>query len=70
MDTSCPAHEDDSELVIRQVRDIFHQYIQQGRIGGLFYFTWGSDATQPDPYSVYRCGALTEAGKLALSPMQ
>jgi hypothetical protein len=69
MDTSCPAHEDSRELVIRQVRDMFHQYIHQGRIGGLFYFTWGSDDKQPDPYSVYRCSALTGAGKVALQPM-
>lgn len=69
MDTSCPEHEDRRELVIRQVREMFHQYIQQGRIGGLFYFTWGSDTKQPDPYSVYRCGSLTQSGRLAIAPM-
>ena len=41
MATSCPAHEDGRELVIRQVRDTFRPYIRQGRIGGLFYYTWG-----------------------------
>ena len=69
MDKSCPPHENDRLLVIRQVRDIFYQYVQQGRIRGLFYFTWGSDAKQPDPYSVYRCGALTQSGRLAIAPM-
>jgi len=35
---------------------------------GLFYFTWGSDAKKPDPYSVYRCGSLTQSGHLAIAP--
>jgi hypothetical protein len=40
MDTSCPAHENGRELVVRQMHDIFQQYAKQGRIGGLIYFTW------------------------------
>jgi hypothetical protein len=49
--------------------DVRRSFTARGRIGGLFYFTWGSDAKQPVPYGVYRCGALTDAGKLALKPM-
>jgi len=43
-------------------------FTAKGRIGGLFYFTRGSDAMQPDPYSMYCCGAITETEKLASKP--
>jgi hypothetical protein len=37
------------------------QFVSQGRLNGLLYFSW-DDAK----YGIYRCGALTESGRLAL----
>jgi hypothetical protein len=50
--------------------NIINPYAQQGRVAGLLYFSWNSDPAPSSSYpgSVWRCGALTEAGKLALSP--
>jgi hypothetical protein len=35
------------------------------------YYSWTAEpwAKQVDPLSIYRCGGLTSAGKLALSPL-
>ena len=35
------------------------------------YFAWNSDpwSKQPDADSIYRCGGLTESGRLALAPL-
>ena len=42
----------------------------QNRLAGIDYFSWNSDrwSKQVDPDSVYRCGALTESGRLAIAP--
>ena len=39
----------------------FQQFISQGRLNGLLYFSW-NDAK----YGIYRCGALTESGQSVL----
>jgi hypothetical protein len=42
------------------------------RVAGIDYFSWNSSpgSKQPDADSVFRCGALTNAGRLAIAPMQ
>jgi hypothetical protein len=45
------------------MRDAFQQLAAKGQIANITYFSWG-DAK----WGIYRCGELTEAGKLALSP--
>jgi hypothetical protein len=44
----------------------FRGYADQGRLAGLFYYAW---IDTRENFGVYRCGALTESGKFALSPM-
>jgi hypothetical protein len=70
-DVTCPPDEDNRTLVVRQMLGIFRSYAQEGRLGGLFLFTWNSDpwAKTIDRMSVYRCGELTPAGRLAISPL-
>jgi hypothetical protein len=65
---SCPSNETDRATLVRELMSDFRPYIQQGRVVGLFYYVWSRDAwaKQEDPYSVFRCGALTESGRLAL----
>jgi hypothetical protein len=48
----------------------FETVAAQGRLIGAMYFSWDSDpwSKTVDPDSVYRCGELTESGKLALRP--
>jgi hypothetical protein len=36
----------------------------EGRLENITYFSWNDPS-----YGIFRCGALTDAGKLALSPM-
>jgi hypothetical protein len=41
----------------------FRPFVQQGRLKGLIYYAWADDK-----YGIYRCGALTHGGRLALDP--
>ena len=70
-DTSCPSPDKNRAMVVRQMRQIFHHYEQEGRLRGLLYFAWTSDAwaKREDKNSVFRCGALTESGRLAIAPL-
>jgi hypothetical protein len=46
---------------MRELLDDFRQFVSQGRLNALIYFSWN------DPkYGIYRCSALTESGRLAL----
>jgi len=70
-DTSCPGHEENRTMVMRQMLGIFYEYAKEKRIEGLILFTWNSDAwaKQVDKFAMYRCGALTEGGRLAIMPL-
>lgn len=69
-DKSCP--EDDSARVqlMREQREAFRKHVQQGRLTALIYYSWsGLPSDLENAGAIFRCGALTESGKLALSPM-
>ena len=65
-DTSCPTHEVDQVSLIKEMNNTFRGYADQGSLAGLFYYAW---IDTRENFGVYRCGVLTEAGKLALSSM-
>lgn len=69
-DMSCPLNDAARSALIKETMDDFRDVAKQGRLIGAMYFAWDTDpwAKKVDPLSIYRCGALTEAGKLALSP--
>jgi hypothetical protein len=76
---SCPLNEAERTQVIQAQRTAFKQYAEQGRLAAILYYSW-SGVVPPgwikvdpnrneEPMSIYRCHTLTEAGKLALSPL-
>jgi len=67
-DMACPINDRDRAMLVREMMGSFRPYEEQGRLVGLLYYAWNTDpwAKQPSPNSLYRCGALTESGHLAL----
>jgi hypothetical protein len=70
-DLSCPVNDSDRALLIQEMRVNFARAASEHRVAGIDYFAWNSTpgAKQPDAKSVFRCGALTDAGRLAIAPM-
>lgn len=53
--------------LIETMRGALAEFARQGRLAA-FYFAWGGHPGEAGS-TIFRCGALTDAGKLALSPM-
>lgn len=70
-DVSCPPKDSQRALLVKELRGDFAKAAAQRRLGGIVYFSWNSDpwSKTVDPDSVYRCGELTEAGRLAIAPL-
>jgi hypothetical protein len=71
-DMDCPVNDADRTLLVKQMMGLFTKAAAQGKLAGINYFAWDSDpwAKQPEPYSIYRCGGLTESGHLAIKPIK
>ncbi len=67
-DYGCPPDETDRTALVREAMADLRPYIAEGRVAGLFYYTWREDGTgrRPDPFSVFRCGSLTAPGQIAI----
>ena len=67
-DLSCPIRDETRVKLIRTEREAFKTFERQGRLGAVIYYDW---TAKPgfEAQAIFRCGALTDAGKLALSPM-
>ncbi len=67
-DFSCPAKDTDRTRLVEEMRANFARVAAEGRLVGVTYFAWDSDpwSKQPAADSVWRCGGLTESGKLAI----
>jgi hypothetical protein len=61
--TSCPPIETNQIPLLNDTRANLRSYIAQERVIGLIYFAWIDQE-----YGIYRCGGVTSAGKLALTP--
>jgi len=68
-DQSCPINDEKRAQVIQAEREAFQQYVNQEQLAAVIYYTWSGVPGTLDPMSIYRCGAVTVAGKAALSPM-
>lgn len=70
IDDSCPPKEGRRTALVQQFRNMISDLSSQYRIKSAMYFVWNSDpwAKSIDPYSVYRCGALTNPGRVAIEP--
>ena len=55
--------------LVREMRGYFGQLARQGRLGGIFFYTWEGNIHDEAPVSAFRCGSLTESGRLAIAPM-
>jgi hypothetical protein len=67
---ACPIDEQARIQAIQAERTAFEDFEKQGRLAAIIYYTWsGAPGPKAESYAIFRCGALTDAGKLALSPM-
>jgi hypothetical protein len=66
--TSCPVDEGTRMQLIETMRDALKQLAKQGRLAGFLYYSWAGHTGEVGS-TIFRCGVLTDAGKLALSPM-
>jgi hypothetical protein len=66
----CPAVDDSNRVkLVREMRGYFAQLARQGRLGGIFFYTWEGNIHDEAPVSAFRCGSLTESGRLAIAAM-
>jgi hypothetical protein len=68
---TCPINDQNRALLVKEMRENFAAVVAQKRLVGFTYFSWDSDPWSKSVAadSVFRCGELTEAGKLAVAPM-
>jgi len=62
----CPSDDKANIELVQELTHDFRLISRQGILAGATYYTWTGDSQ----YDVYRCGALTEPGRLALQPIQ
>jgi hypothetical protein len=55
--------------VVQDMRMSFMHFATHGQLAALIYFDWTARPEAKDTFSVFRCGRLTDAGKLALKPL-
>lgn len=67
-DESCPVVDGTRVKLIQAFRSALDHFVSQGRLAGIIYYDWTEVPGKPDSWAIFRCGALTDAGKLALSP--
>jgi hypothetical protein len=61
---TCPSGESTRAPLIREMRERIATFAQQRRIAGAYYFAWHGE---PKAYALWRCGELTESGKVLFS---
>lgn len=67
-DLSCPIHDETRVKLIQTEREAFESFVKQGTLAAIIYYNWTAKPGY-EAQAIFRCGALTEAGKLALKPM-
>jgi hypothetical protein len=60
---ACDSHDSPRAAVMGDMLIDFRQYVREGRLEGLLYYAWTDDE-----YGIYRCGAVTDSGRVALDP--
>jgi hypothetical protein len=69
-DKSCPIDDDVRLRLVQSERQVFLRYIQEARLAAAFYYAWsGLPKDTENEWAVFRCGGLTDAGKLAIGPL-
>src|SRR5580704_3433130 len=68
-DQSCPLDEKTRVQLIATMRSALKRFAEEGRLAASFYYSWrGLPWEKENQGAIFRCGGLTDAGKLALSP--
>ena len=67
-DKSCPADEVTRSKVVETMRGALKQFASQKRLSAALYYSWSGHSGEVGS-TIFRCGALTEAGKIALNPL-
>jgi hypothetical protein len=66
---NCPLDDTARAEVARKMHDILAKLSTQGRLAGALYYSWsGHRGVQESPEAIFRCGALTPTGRIALQP--
>jgi hypothetical protein len=72
--TSCPFDDSPRIPLIAHVMDDFRALARRGRVRAVLVYAWNndpwSDKSKPDPSTIFRCGQLSNAGKIALGTHQ
>jgi len=69
-DQSCPVNDAPRKQAIGSLRTAFQHFVSQGRLAAIIWYAWvGVPGEKTDMWAIFRCGVLTDAGKLALNPM-
>jgi len=68
--TSCPINDTGREHLIATMRPAFKSFADQGRLVAILYFSWaGHKGVTESAEAIVRCGSLTPAGRMAISPL-
>jgi hypothetical protein len=54
--------------VIKELRGAFQHFVNEDRLTAIIYYNWTA-LRGYESQAIFRCGALTDFGKLALKPM-
>lgn len=68
-DMRCPTNDSSRALLVREMMGNFRPYVQDGRLIGLMSYAWNdlpAPKFPPSAYTLYRCGAPTESGRLTV----
>ncbi len=69
-DRACPLDDRGRAVIIQETMNNFRDLARQGRLLVVLYYSWNSPpgSAEASSTSIFRCGKLTEAGRLALIP--
>jgi hypothetical protein len=68
-DMSCPLNDNPRVPMIQHMIDSYRALASAGRLKTILYYSWNSSpGTKPDPITIFRCGSITEGGRIALKP--
>ena len=67
-DTTCPLDDGIRMKLVGTMRNALQHFADQRRLAASIYYSWGGHPGETGS-TIFRCGALTDAGKLALKPM-
>jgi hypothetical protein len=62
---ACPGDDAPRAALMQRLFGDFRQFVREDRMRGLIYYAWADDK-----YGIYRCGGLTDSGRLAVDPTE